>query len=116
MVFHLSSNFDKKVFHGQELLRQEGAESDQGSGVGPLHGLRHLAKHDGQGVQSIFLRNTSWGPGRAPPPHENLMTKVHLDDFEKIQLILETPFSNMRDQVKFLQEYGWITWFFKIEI
>ena len=44
------------------------------------------------------------------------MTKVHLDDFEKIQLILETPFSNMRDQVKFLQEYGWITWFFKIEI
>ena len=38
-----------------------------------------------------------------------MMTKVHLDDFEKIQLILETPFSNMRDQVKFLQEYGWIT-------
>ena len=58
----------KKVYHGQELLRQEGAESDQGSGVGALHGLRHLAKHDGQGEQSIFLRNTSWGPGRAPPP------------------------------------------------
>ena len=47
--------------------------------------------------------------GEPPPPHENLMTKVHLDDFEKIRLILETPFSNMRDQVKFLQEYGWIT-------
>ena len=37
------------------------------------------------------------------------MTKVHLDDFEKIQLILETPFSNMRDQVKCRNaEYGWI--------
>jgi len=40
---------------------------------------------------------------------QSMMAKVHLEDFEKIRLILETPFSNMRDQVKFLQEYGWIT-------
>jgi len=30
---------------------------------------------------------------------QSMMAKVHLDDFEKIRLILETPFSNMRDQV-----------------